>query len=41
MMWSNQELAIDDIRPQEDEITKVEIPQVAAAPIFADIPDAE
>jgi hypothetical protein len=34
-------LAIGDIRPQEDEATKVEVPQVAAAPISADVPDVE
>ena len=34
-------MAIDDIRPQEDEVTEVEIPQVAAAPISVDVPDAE
>ena len=36
-----KQLAIGDIIPQEDEVTKVEVPQVIAAPIFADIPDAE
>ena len=36
-----KQLAIDDIRPQEEEVTEVEVPQVAAAPIFADVPDAE
>ena len=35
-----KQLAIGDIRPQEDEATKVEVPQVAAAPISTDIPDA-
>ena len=39
-MWSNQQLAIGDIRPQEDEVTKVVVPQVAATPISADVPDA-
>ena len=34
-----KQLAIGDIRPQE-EVTKVEVPQVAAAPIFADVTDA-
>ena len=29
------------MRPQEDEVTEVVVPQVAAAPIFADVPDAE
>ena len=29
------------IRPREDEVTEVEVPQVAAAPISADVPDAE
>jgi hypothetical protein len=36
-----KQLAIGDIRPQEDEVTEVEVPQVAAEPIFADVPDAE
>ena len=36
-----KQLAIGDIRPQEDEATEVEIPQVAAAHIFANILDAE
>ena len=36
-----KQLAIGDIRPQEDIVTEVEVPQVAAAPISADIPDAE
>ena len=35
-----KQLAIGDIRPQEDEVTEVVVPQVAAAPIFADVPDA-
>ena len=35
-----KQLAIGDIRPQEEEVTKVEVPQVAAAPISADVPDA-
>ena len=34
-----KQLAIGDIRPQE-EVTEVEVPQVAAAPISTDIPDA-
>ena len=36
-----KQLTIGDIRPQEYEATKVEIPQVAAAPIFANVPNAE
>ena len=36
-----KQLAISDIRPQDDEVTEVEVPQVAAAPISADIPDAK
>ena len=35
-----KQLAIGDIRPQQEEITEVEVPQVAAAPISADVPDA-
>ena len=35
-----KQLAIGDIRPQ-DEVTEVVVPQVAAAPISADVPDAE
>ena len=35
-----KQLAIGDIRPQEDEATEVEVLQVAAAPISADVPDA-
>ena len=34
-----KQLTIGDIRPQE-EVTKVKVPQVAAAPIFADVPNA-
>jgi hypothetical protein len=34
-------LAIGDIRPQEDETTEVEVPQVTAAPISVDVPDAK
>jgi len=34
-------LAIGIIRPQEDQVTGVEVPQVAAAPIAADVCDAE
>ena len=36
-----KQLAIGDIRPQEDEVTEVEVPQVAAAPISADVPNAK
>ena len=36
-----KQLAIGDIRPQEDEVTEVEVPQVAVAPISADVPDAK
>ena len=36
-----KQLAIGDIRPQEDEVTKVEVPRVAAAPISTDVPDAK
>ena len=35
-----KQLAIGDIRPQEDEVTEVVVPQVDAAPISADVPDA-
>ena len=37
-----KQLAISDIRPQEEEeeVTEVEVPQVAAAPISTDVPDA-
>ena len=35
-----KQLTIGDIRPQEDEVTEVEVPQVVAAPISADVPDA-
>ena len=35
-----KQLTIGDIRPQEDEATEVEVPQVAAAPISVDVPDA-
>ena len=34
-----KQLAIGDIRPQEDEATEVEVPQVAAAPISTNVPD--
>ena len=33
-----KQLAIGDIRPQEEEVTEVEVPQVAVAPISADVP---
>ena len=33
-------MAIGDIKPQEDEVTEVVVPQVAAPPISADVPDA-
>ena len=36
-----KKLAIGDIRPQEDEVTEVKIPQVAAAQISTDVPDAK
>ena len=36
-----KQLAIGDIRPQEDEVTEVEVPQVAVALISTDIPDAK
>ena len=36
-----KQLAIGDIRPQEDEVTEVEVPQVAAAPISVDVPNAK
>ena len=36
-----KQLDIGDIRPQEDEVTEVVVPQVAAAPISADVPNAE
>ena len=36
-----KQLTIGDIRPQEDEVTKVDVPQVAVATIFADVPDAK
>ena len=35
-----KQLAIGDIRPQEDEVTEVVVPHVADAPISADVPDA-
>ena len=36
-----KQLAIGDIRPQEDEVTKVEVPQAADEQSFADVPDAK
>ena len=36
-----KQLAIGDIRPQKDEVTKVEVPQVAATPISTDVPNAK
>ena len=36
-----KQLDIGDIRPQEDEATKVEVSQVSVAPISTDVPDAE
>ena len=36
-----KQLAIGDIRPQEDKVTEVEVPHVAAASISADIPDVK
>ena len=38
---SIKQLAIGDIRPQEDEVTEVVVSQVAATPISADVPDGE
>ena len=35
-----KQLAIGDIRPQENQATKVEVPQVAAAPKSTDVLDA-
>ena len=35
-----KQLTIGDIRPQEEDVTEVEVPQVVAAPISADVPDA-
>jgi hypothetical protein len=35
-----KQLAIGDVRPQEDEVTEVEVPQVDAEEISADVPDA-
>ena len=36
-----KQLAIGDIRPQEDNITEVEVPQAADEQSSADVPDAE
>ena len=36
-----KQLAIGDIRPQEDEVAKVEVPQAADEQSSADVPDAE
>jgi hypothetical protein len=36
-----KQLAIGDIRPQEDQATKEEDPQAVVAPIFADVLDAD
>ena len=35
-----KQLAIGDIRPQEDEVIEVVFSQVVAAPISANVPDA-
>ena len=35
-----KQLAIGDIRPQENKVIEVEVSQVAATPIFIDVPDA-
>ena len=36
-----KQLVIGDIRPQEEEeVTEVEVPQVASTPIFTDVHDA-
>ena len=34
-------MAIGDIRPQEDKVTKVVVPQATDEQSFADVPDAE
>jgi len=34
-------LVIGDIRPQEDEVTEVEVPQAADEQSSTDVPDAE
>ena len=36
-----KQLAIGDIRPQEDEVTEVEVPQAADEQSSADLPNAE
>jgi hypothetical protein len=36
-----KELAIDDIRPQEDEVTDLVVPQATDEQVFADVPGAE
>ena len=36
-----KQLAIGDIRPQEDEVTEVEVPQATDEQSFADVPNAE
>ena len=36
-----KKLAIGDIRPQEDEVTEVEVPQATDEQSSADVPDAE
>ena len=35
-----KQLTIGDIRPQEDQAIEVDVPQVTAAPIFTNVPDA-
>ena len=36
-----KQLAISDIRPQEDKVTEVEVPQATDEQSSADVPDAE
>ena len=36
-----KQLAIGDIRPQENEVAEVEVPQATDEQSFADVPDAE
>ena len=36
-----KQLAIGDIRPQEDEVTEVEVPQATDEQSSANVPDAE
>ena len=36
-----KQLPIGDIRPQEDEVTEVEVPQAADEQSSTDVPDAE